>query len=419
MKTTRTLFAVALFCGNMCLAQSWQVFDESNSDIPQNHVTALSFDQDGLLWVGTKARGLATFDETTWATFDTSALSVSCMPNITDISINPVNNDVWVTAHNICGVLQFERASASWISHGFLFNTGLRCVEIDSEGIVWIGNEANGGLFRYDGTSFLSFNEGNSDNPNDYVYCVGVLNDDERWVGGTHAIGLMNDNTGWVSYPPDSFWGRTSYIIASDVEIENDSISWFAHRTGILKFNKNQDEWTSYTDVDYPALGKLCDTYLRSIAIDGAGNKWITSCEGLVKFDNTNWTVYPVNNTNIGFRYLTVVEVAPDQKVWVGTRTGGLAVFTQELSTGVDQTIGEEGPVLSLFPNPANNQFQLSISNKDTYSLKVFDANGRVALGQNQVKNGDVIKASGLVPGTYYVVLEKEGSMVTQKILIK
>ena len=38
---------------------------------------------------------------------------------------------------------------------------------------------------------------------------------------------------------------------------------------------------------------------VNSIAIDGSGNKWIGTWNGLAKFDGTNWTVYNTSNSGL------------------------------------------------------------------------------------------------------------------------
>ena len=48
----------------------------------------------------------------------------------------------------------------------------------------------------------------------------------------------------------------------------------------------------------------LPDNYVSSIAIDGSGNKWIGTWGGLVKFDDTNWTVYNTSNSGLPDNYV-------------------------------------------------------------------------------------------------------------------
>jgi ligand-binding sensor domain-containing protein len=54
--------------------------------------------------------------------------------------------------------------------------------------------------------------------------------------------------------------------------------------------------WTVYNTSN----SGLPDNYVRAIAIDGQGNKWIgTLGEGLAKFDDVNWTVYNTSNSGL------------------------------------------------------------------------------------------------------------------------
>jgi ligand-binding sensor domain-containing protein len=85
----------------------------------------------------------------------------------------------------------------------------------------------------------------------------------------------------------------------------------------------------------------LPDNNIRSIAIDGSGNKWIgTYRGGLAKFDGSTWTVYDVSNSGIISNSIISVAVEGNNKIWVGSSPGGMASFD-----GTNWTIyGSSGP---------------------------------------------------------------------------
>ncbi len=59
-------------------------------------------------------------------------------------------------------------------------------------------------------------------------------------------------------------------------------------------------KWTTYTTNNsiLPSNDILC------IAVDANNNKWIGTSEGLVKYDNINWTVYTKQNSGIAENYI-------------------------------------------------------------------------------------------------------------------
>lgn len=396
-------------------AQTWEHFNEANSNIPQNKVSALSFDQDGLLWVGAASRGLSTFDGTTWTQIDTAILPELCVTGITDIGVSPTNNDVWVVAQNPCGILQYDRANASWIQHGLLFNYGPRSVDVDSEGVVWIGNEANGGLFRYAGADFVNFTENNSDNPNDYVYAVGIINKDKRWIAGTHGVGLMDDQGDWLSYDHDDY-GPPAFIIFGDVVVQNDSISWFSHRKGLLRYNVLQDSWQSFNQSNAPIPDATCRAVTNEMAIDNQGNLWIGSCGGLLKFDGINWTIFNTSNSGIPSNSLTDIAIDDQQNIWIGLLNEGLAVYRPNQSTNLEQSISNEA--ITIYPNPAQNQFRFAPDNTESYTLSLYSVDGKQVLFIKSTQSGDLINTHALPSGMYTLIAHSNSHTIAKKLII-
>jgi len=70
---------------------------------------------------------------------------------------------------------------------------------------------------------------------------------------------------------------------------------------------------------------------------------------------------------------------------------------------------------LSAFPNPVRNNLNLQMDNTEagTYNLQVFDMIGRTVANESIVVNGNShtsnINTGNWQPGTYHVVIEKDG----------
>lgn len=72
----------------------------------------------------------------------------------------------------------------------------------------------------------------------------------------------------------------------------------------------------------------LPGNFIKSIAIDGSGNKWIgTDGGGLAKFDNRNWTVYDTLISDLPNNRVVSIAIDSTGNKWIGTRDGGLAKF--------------------------------------------------------------------------------------------
>jgi len=81
----------------------WTVFDTTNSPLPNNYVTTLAFDKDGILWIGTR-NGLASYGSSDWSIYTSEN---SPLPNnsIIDIEIG-TDNSKWIVT--ISGVAKYN-----------------------------------------------------------------------------------------------------------------------------------------------------------------------------------------------------------------------------------------------------------------------------------------------------------------------
>ncbi len=94
-----------------------------------------------------------------------------------------------------------------------------------------------------------------------------------------------------------------------------------------------------------------------------------------------------------------------------GTPSG--SVINYSSATGIEK-VGNEGQVL-VYPNPANNNFQVSVNGKA--SICMYDINGKMVL--NQVINGKApINTSNLVDGVYTVSITSNETVINKRLVI-
>ncbi|MFZ5563130.1 MAG: hypothetical protein ACOZBW_03705 [Thermodesulfobacteriota bacterium] len=96
----------------------------------------------------------------------------------------------------------------------------------------------------------------------------------------------------WVNYyeKPDIVYEVA--VEADPVEQARNSfkyIVWFATEVGVFRFDNDKETYTRYTFAD-----GLSHNAVKSILVDGTGNKWFGTTTGeLNLFDNAAWTLYP------------------------------------------------------------------------------------------------------------------------------
>jgi len=141
---------------------------------------------------------------------------------------------------------------------------------------------------------------------------------------------------------------------------------------------------------------------LKSDLSDGiASNEAFgTSDYGNIKF--------PVSNLVSGVTYYVRAT---------GTNTVGKTFTTtiQNFTLGTNTGIGEiQKPVVSLYPNPATENFIISIPNKENYMFELFDMSGKLVYSQ-EIQSEAQIARNGLQSGIYfYRVGSSTGKIVFQ-----
>ena len=99
------------------------------------------------------------------------------------------------------------------------------------------------------------------------------------------SLNIYSQNPEWINYHSTE---------VHSVAIEGDYI--WAGGSDLTRINKINGEIIVYNKDN----SSLPSHYIRSIAIDDIGNKWIgTDGGGLAKFDGTNWTNYIIHQIQV------------------------------------------------------------------------------------------------------------------------
>lgn len=361
-----------------------------------NEVTAIG-QGFGKVYVATDGGGISTLDASGWDSLDTSLVDENC--SVTDIAFAS-SSDVWITTDDNCGLKHI--VNDHLVLDSLVFNASLSTVEIDGEGSVWVGNYGNGGLYEFLGNAFISYNEWNSDNPNDYVWGISVINDSTRWVVGTHEVGLMADS-GWTVFN----YLQNPYPLWWDVVANGNEAAWFATTLGLVHFD-GDTSWTVYNETNsgMPPSGGIDD--FPDLTLDQNGVIWLASYSGLIKYDGTDFTIYNTSNSDLPSNIVNVVEVDSANNVWVGTENGLVKISPSDPS-GLN---AKEEVLYSVYPNPSKGLFTINgISWRS--EVRVTNLMGEEVLFQPGVAHLDL---SEFVAGVYLVEVTEEGDRQVFKL---
>lgn len=128
----------------------------------------------------------------------------------------------------------------------------------------------------------------------------------------------LTDTSLWVTY------NSSHSSIPSDflyhVVTEN-GVKWIASLNGLIKFD--DVNWTVFTTDNSPLPSNL----IRYVTVDGRGNKWICTNKGLVVLSNNQWTVYNSTNSPLPGDDINYVGIELNGDKWICTKNKGIVKY--------------------------------------------------------------------------------------------
>ncbi len=122
-------------------------------------------------------------------------------------------------------------------------------------------------------------------------------------------------------------------------------------------------------------------------------------------FDNQHTSYIQINNSNpqcFSYYFVDDICVSTDSMTCMGTIG-----------------INEQQPLkqLSIFPNPSNETFNISLPVQQTFNLQVVDITGRIVFANKNASGNVTVDASGFSSGVYFVKVINERTVLTGKLV--
>lgn len=367
-------------------AQNWVIYDTTNSMLPHDMVEEIKPDSFGNVWVATNA-GLVKIDrEFHWTIYNESNT------NIFDEGLDCVlpidSNAVWIGTR---GAEFFDGSSFTRYDFDAIFGSffqGLNIVnqiEQDSEGNIWFAT--NGGLVKYDGSSFSRFTTSNGLFTSNMTYSVKW--DDSKnvlWVG-TYSDGLLRyDGSTFTQiylYEPSSPFFALNQV--NEIFIENDGDIWVTGY-GIFEFDGDSLYQKSYY------VSEIEEGLFWGLNIDQNDKLWIGSdyLHGLFMYDGASWYTYDSINSPIPdhctgclipSNHIESIYVDPLNNKWLATWTG-LIIYNEE-GVNVGSKENQVESKIKLYPNPVINRLNIR-SSESLEKVVIYNLQGQIVQTFNQ-----------------------------------
>ncbi len=201
---------------------------------------------------------------------------------------------------------------ARTVDHGLPQNS-VNAILQSRDGYIWLAT--NGGLARYDGVSFKTFDVGNTPGMTSNRL-LSLCEDREGglWIG-TENQGLMRLKDGAVTSYPEAE-DIKNRAVASIIEAREGGL-WMATATAIVRFKDGV--FTSYTGGRELPAGLV--PWSRSMVEDRRGDLWVALNDGLLRLGESGATTYTTRD-GLPDNRIHAVREARDGSLWVGTERG-------------------------------------------------------------------------------------------------
>lgn len=294
------------------------IFNTSNSNIPSNHIQAITLDPNGLPYIGTYDMVMALFDGSDFSDFITPDSSFNQHTELYDIEFAQ-NGDIWIGTS--IGV--FHRQEQNWSLYGEAELGDLFFevwdIEIDQSGNVYAG--AQNGVLKLENDSWTNISEGTSLQPyldselyfsqNGDLFVAADLDsiaryDGENWqlyeipIGTIHEPKFTEDSDGYV------------YIVNTP--------------TSILMLEG--DTWIPHTNEQTALYGENFTYYY----VDNQNVHWLSHNIYLSSNDNGNIQTTSISPTSIEYNKIYSIEKDINGNMYflMVTSTNSIAVYSPD-----------------------------------------------------------------------------------------
>jgi len=224
-------------------------------------------DREGAIWVGTHGGGLTRFHDGEVRTFGTD----DGLPSMFVWSVGEdAEGHLWVGTSRPASVCIFKDGCFTayrWKS-GPTRRNGVRAIEGDREGNLWIGGDG-GGLWRYRDGDLKCFTV--SDGlPSALIRVIKQDRCGDLWIGSNDGLCRYRDGKFTAYRTEDGLAHNAVYAVFQD----SDGVLWFGTQNGLSRFSG--DRLRSYTTRD-----GLFHNVIYHISEDGGGRLWMSSNRGI------------------------------------------------------------------------------------------------------------------------------------------
>lgn len=414
MKKILLTLLVLVFGSNLAFSQEqWTLLNTGNSDIPSDRTISLGMTDEDVVYIGTPGGLVApshvyNYDGTDWTEMD-------WFSGFRNMKSSPSGHLAIATGE---GVFHYDGTEHIVFNedNSNLTASNISCIDVGADGTEYIGMTAagllfTGGLGIYDGSFWAVYNKGNSPLPVNDVISVFAGQDGILWIG-TEDAGLMKkDGDNWELFSTENS------------DIPGDMPTHFAQSvSGLLwiAFSNGSIATFDGTTWDYIRVRNFPESNVSDMLFDADDNLWMSfESDGFAKFDGTDWTFFTSLLSPLPSDNVSGLELDSNGYLWISTPKNGLAIYNPDFGSAIDDFPSPENIVT--YPNPVNSVLKIEYKEiTGKADLYVYNLMGQLVIRQVMDEAISQIDCSQLPAGYYTLKIKpQKGTSFLSKPFIK
>lgn len=361
----------------------------NNLILDNNPITSIVQDKNGLMWVGTKYKGIANFDGLKFTFFNVKNNLPS--NNINSLTIDTTGN-VWIATDN--GVSYWDGKKFNNLSkiNGLLTDTILK-VDGDKKGGVWFSSYK--GLSYYMNGKITNYTVNNG-LPANLIYTTFIDATNQLWFS-TYACLTKFDGKKFTNYTVE---GQLHSNRISTIIEDYSGQLWvgsFGDGFGVFKAGK-------FSMIDNSE--GLANNVVNAMIDGREGNIWLATTNGLSKYSGNRFITYSTDEGLTSNNILSIY-ISDENQIWIGSNSGDLNCLSKNEFTIYKDKLFAFNTAIWNIAKDDKGQLWLATSNgaicyneeKKVFSKPFSEVANQIVYSIFQASNGDLYFATdkGLV----------------------
>ena len=289
--------------------QTWNIFNTDNSDNDNNWTLSIAISRSDIVWLGGESANITRLENNTWATWYRNPGEI--------ISLATDSHDhLWFGSDHEPLTMFDGNVFSEYPAGGMA-----RPVAVDINDDIWIGNMT--GLSNFDRSTWTHYTPANSELPYPEILTIACDSSGTVWAIANDSsipasVLVKVDGSEIHSFPLERPWS-----LPGGLAVDMTDNIWIGTYAGLVKFDGS--EFSTYP---LPIAG---DPSCGALAVDHNNRVWCGLQDGLAGWDGSNWTIYTSQNSDIPPGWVSSIAIDSKNNKWLSLwMDNGIAVFNEQ-----------------------------------------------------------------------------------------